>query len=506
MIKVLISLFLAIVASYSVAQTSSGSGGPANSSDTLVPATLQWQIGSTARYTSQLEVACAPTEQYWRDSYKDILASNSDYSIYTYYHKESSDKSSWTCDANLHHISQNYDTLLQRTQPNRTYMCDDGVTPPIAGTNPPMCHTNPPLCTDTNKYLRRFDYHVKPFVAPVEYEGCAIAVDEVGDCYTGKLGAWCNVFFHKTGVTYKGPDLTQSGGSPDGDPSTDGSRTPSPPFVNQDPGGGPQKCSNCPPCPSGTSQVGIDSTGIPICQGPGTKPDNGPTPPPVTTKPPVTTTDDQGNTKTVQETVQQNADGSQTTTTTTTVKGSDGSTTVTVSKDTSKASDGKDGKQDSTSDKDGLCKQNPNLTICRNSSVSGTCGEITCSGDAIQCATLQAAAKMQCKQQQDDDDLKANPRVADGDATLAGNDAMKGEVDGMLKGETVDVSASAIDQGAFLPSSCIGDKTFTVAGHSISYSFASLCANVQPLRYVFMAIAFLIVYLTLARSSVGGGS
>jgi hypothetical protein len=210
---------------------------------------------------------------------------------------------------------------------------------------------------------------------------------------------------------------------------------------------------------------------------------------------------------TTQQTIQQNSDGSTTTTTTTTTVGVDGSKTVTVGSQTSNNGVGGAGKQDTpNADQMNLCKQNPNLSICQNSSVSGDCASgLTCSGDAVQCATLMAAQKLQCARQADEDALKASPSKALGDSILAGTDPSKGDIDTLMKGDTVDMSAPALDQGGFIGGgSCIPDKTFTVMGQAVTVSFATVCSNVQPLRYIVMACAFILVYLMVARSVING--
>jgi hypothetical protein len=215
----------------------------------------------------------------------------------------------------------------------------------------------------------------------------------------------------------------------------------------------------------------------------------------------VVVTNADGSKTTTTATTQTNADGSQTTTTTKVTEGVDGSKTVTQDAATGKNAAGTDGKQDTPSDdKANLCKQNPTLTVCRNSTVSGTCGQISCMGDAIQCETLRAAAKIQCQQQADIDELKASPLKATGEAILSGAGSEKATLDALVKGDTVDLSAPKLDAAGFVPGSCLGNKTFTVLGRSVSVSFAQLCSDIQPLRYVIMACAAILSYLIVARS------
>ena len=261
------------------------------------------------------------------------------------------------------------------------------------------------------------------------------------------------------------------------------------------------------PCPKGTVQGGFDQDGIAICMGTGSDPQNPQTPPPVTTKPPVTTNNADGSTTTTQQTVQTNSDGSTTTTTTTTVVAADGTKSVTSGSQTSNTPTGTAGRQDTpNTDQMNLCKQNPNLSICRDSTVSGDCtAGVVCTGDAIQCATLQAAQKLQCARQADEDGLKASASKTLGDSILGGTDPSKSAIDTLIKGDTADMSAPTLDQGGFVGGgSCIPDKTFSVMGQSVTMSFATVCSNIQPLRYAVMACAFILVYLMVARSVING--
>ena len=333
--------------------------------------------------------------------------------------------------------------------------------------------------------------------------GCMMTTTEVHTCITyGSTGVtWCEIDGKLTGA--KCNAVTENASNTDygaGGAKPAGASTPStlPPTKS----GGKNV-----PCPTGTVQGGFDSAGIAICIGTGSNPQNPQTPPPVTTKPPTTVTNSDGSTTTTQQTVQQNADGSSTTTTTTTIVAADGSKTVSSGSTTTNSTAGTPGKQDTTAiDQANLCKQNPMLSICRNSSVSGDCtAGVVCTGDAIQCATLQAAQKLQCARQADEDGLKASGSKTLGDAILGGTDPSKGAIDTLIKGDTADLSAPVLDQGGFVGGgACIPDKVFSVMGRPVTVSFAAVCSNIQPLRYVVMACAFILVYLMVARSVING--
>lgn len=253
-------------------------------------------------------------------------------------------------------------------------------------------------------------------------------------------------------------------------------------------------------CPGGTTQAGADSSGITICIGTGVNPVNGSNTS-TTSPPPTTTTGSDGTKTTTSVTTSTNSDGSVTTTTTTTVVSPDGTVKTSQSTSTGPTPGGTGGKSDSSKD---FCTANPGLTICQNSSVSGSCGQTACQGDAIQCATLRAAAAMQCAQQQDTDALKALPQKALGDQIMAGNDPMASQISDALKGTDVDMSRISFDQSGFLSGgSCLANRSFVVMGQLVSVDFTTVCNNIVSLRAVMMAVALIMSYLIVARSVVG---
>lgn len=253
-------------------------------------------------------------------------------------------------------------------------------------------------------------------------------------------------------------------------------------------------------CPGGTVQAGVDSGGTPVCIGTGTNPSTSTST--STTSSPTTTTTASDGTKTATSTTSTtNTDGSVTTTTSTTVTSPDGTVKTSQSSQTGPAPSGAGGKND---DKNDFCTANPGLTICQNSSVSGSCGQTACQGDAIQCATLRAAAAMQCAQQQDTDALKAMPQKALGDQIMAGADPMAGQIADTLKGTDVDMSHVSFDQSGFLGGgTCLANRSFVVMGRAVPVDFTTVCNNIAPLRAVMMAVALIMSYLIVGRSVVG---
>lgn len=324
--------------------------------------------------------------------------------------------------------------------------------------------------------------------------GCKIDVIEVLRCSSLPNGNdVCTWKYETTGTKCTPGD----GSNPPVDPpSPDAPRTDVPPF--DAPKG---------PCPRGSVQVGVNADGIPRCQGTGSEPKN-PQPKPPTIEKEDTKDNGDGSSTTTKTTVTSNADGSKTTVTTTTVTASDGTKTTTEARDTTKApSSGSPGKDDSKKDEEkyDLCKQNPNLTICKNSTVFGRCGEITCEGDAIGCATLRAAAAMQCTQDKERDDFSKQATIPAGNQIIGGADPLAAQIKAVLQGDEHDFSKPTIEDEGFLGAgACLAPITFTFSGKPITANFESVCKNIQPLRYVIMAAAYILVYLMVARSILGG--
>ncbi len=262
------------------------------------------------------------------------------------------------------------------------------------------------------------------------------------------------------------------------------------------------------PCPAGSVPTGLDKNGIMVCTGTTTPP----VPPKISTdKPPVVTQNSDGSTTTTNTKTTTNADGSTTTHTTTTTVGADGGKTTTTGSVTSAVPDGAGGagggstpgKEDAPPSD--FCVQNPQLSICKNSTVAGTCGEVSCTGDAIQCATLRAAAAMECRQAEDIKGMKESPVSSLGEQIMAGADPMKSQITDALKGDVVDMAGKAnLDESSFLPSSCFGAKSFTVMGHTVVADFGAGCSAIEPLKYVLLALAYIAAYLIVGRAITGG--
>ena len=315
---------------------------------------------------------------------------------------------------------------------------------------------------------------------------------QVRQCFARGGDDFCSYTCERNG----NPKSTNDdGNAPDGPQESTDPRKDVPPFES------PNSA-----CPKGTVNAGLSASGIPMCIGTGTDPKNKPPSPPKTESEKTETSADGTKTTTKTE-ITTNSDGSKTTTTTVTITKPDGTKQVDQQKDTSKTPSNAPGKDDSAKDdeKYDLCKQNPHLTICQNSSVAGKCGEISCTGDAIQCATLRAAAAMQCKQQQDADELAKSPLTGLGQQILGGADPAKSEIDSMLKGTEIDMSKPQLDASGFLGAgACFAPISVNVGGHTMTASFDYICDVIDPLRYLVLALAYVAAYLIVARSVTGG--
>lgn len=376
---------------------------------------------------------------------------------------------------------------------NSTGRCQSKVVPPEVAPDP---------CADKNPIVRRWNYPAAgPYPAPGHFGGCVVTAMEMMVCRKSATGSYCMWMVKRTGEKFTGEDKPGVTGndSPEvpADPPVKSPPIENPPKPTDDPGKGP--------CPAGTVHAGMSQSGIPMCIGTGSTPPAKPVQPKTETEKNETAADGTvTNTKTV---ITTNADGSTTKTVTVTATKPDGTKTTSGTADTSATPAGAAGKADRSTDDDkyDLCKTNPNLSVCREGSVTGTCGQIQCVGDAVQCATLRAAAAMECRGKADEDALKALPQTALGNSILSGSDPMKAKIEETMKGTEIDLSKPGLDQTGFIGGgSCLPNKTMTVMGRSVTVEFGQLCTNIQPLRGVVMACALILAYMIVSRSVLQG--
>lgn len=339
---------------------------------------------------------------------------------------------------------------------------------------------------------------------PTSSETCKLqgGVTGVEGCYgiPNADGKTQHMYCIYTGVS-NGQAAEQSGNpAPNGPPgASNGPPTvPEVPRVDMPPVAAPPNSG----CPKGSVMAGYNSSGTPMCVGTGTAPP-GPTPaaPPVNVSKSTTANPD-GSSTTTTTTVTTNADGSKTTVTdkvTTAAApagGGAGATTTEQTKVVSATPSGAPGTE-TKPDQVNFCKQNPTLSICRESSVSGTCGQTACMGDAIQCATLRAAAAMECKQRTDEDALKALSQHALGQAAANGADPDAGTLPSVK-------NASVVDMGTMQASGWIGggsafkDVSFTVQGKTFAVPLNKWTGYLVGLRYALMVVAMLVSFRMLS--------
>lgn len=333
------------------------------------------------------------------------------------------------------------------------------------------------------------DGGMKPM--PSSFGGCNVTPKTVERCYstanaTGGKDFFCKYTFEQTGTV-----------TPQGTPTTQPAPAPSPTTNTTPESKGPTQAGDDPSdtCPEGTSRVGTDSSGIAMCAGSGTNPQTK-DPAPVTEKPPTTTNNPDGSTTTVKESSVKNGDGSTTTTTTTTVTKPDGTKTTSVKTTTSAATNGSDGRPDAPTDPDksDLCKLRPELNICRNSSISGSCSAVACSGDAITCEIARQASVRNCEEKAKEDALKASAQYALGNAAMSGADPLASSLPDPSKPTEI-IAPSSISSGGFLGGgSCFPDTTFAIQGMSVTVPWSSACQYLIGLRAALMAVALMLAF------------
>lgn len=329
---------------------------------------------------------------------------------------------------------------------------------------------------------------------PTNYGGCGVKLTAIGTCSANAGDTspnphlYCNATVTRTGAQ------APTGSDDMSVPSTGAPANPEPVQTQGNSDGS---------CPSGTANIGTDSSGTPICRGNGTS--SGPTKNTSTTTPTTTTTNGDGSTTTSSSTSNGNNDGSTTTTTTACTTATNGVKSCSITGTTSSNASGGSGKSDGKPDdpKD-FCALHPDLTVCVNATVggggcTGASANLSFTGDAIEGAILR---KMR-------DDTCANllPSASKdlGNNLLTGHDPMQSQIDQAQVGDSVDLSQEKLDQSGFLGGgACLSDRSLSFAGHAVPVHFSSICQNILPLRYVIISCALLVAYLIVSKSVLQG--
>jgi hypothetical protein len=401
-------------------------------------------------------------------------------------------------DANCYFIQGNgYGTSVGRQSFGT---CSDGSAPNTALPEAQQC-ADPIVCTPGREFSVTVSQGFKipgtnktsDMKAPTNINGCRVyASSEVVECKASPTGeVFCTWRATEGGVAPAGetpgsPAVMPTDATPDKVPEHN-------PALGQG-------------CPKGTVSLGIDSTGQSICGGSGTSPA---TPTKTEVKEPTTnTTNADGSTTKVETTTRTNTDGSTTTTTKTTTTGADGKVTTTEGSVTGSKPGGAGGvgggqgtSDAKDEDKSDLCKQHPELNICKNSEVSaGACAggtdSTSCTGDAIQCAILREQKKQWCELN------KENPSATLGNQAVAGNDPIKSTLP--TKDNALTINMQSLDQSGFLGGgSCFQNKTVNMMGRSVVLPFSNVCPYLEWLRYVIMLIAALVSFAILKKPVLG---
>lgn len=387
--------------------------------------------------------------------------------------------------------------------------CSDGSAPDTSKPYNEQCGDPAPVCEAGAVSRETFKTGTGPLGAPYATNPifnsmptsdgtCNVDYDTIERCYGRPNAAsteqefYCDFAGKNTGTpTPASENAPQPSSLPPEDPRTPAEAAPFNPAQGQG-------------CPKGTTNIGTDSTGGSICAGSGTSP-IAPTKTEVK-QPTQTTTNPDGSTTQTEVTTRTNTDGSTTTTTKTTTTGADGKVTTTessVTGDRPASSGGGAGRDDSSDETSDFCKKNPQLNVCKNSSVSGDCENTACEGDAITCAILRVQRAQQCKAKTDEDALKASSEYGLGNSILQGNDPLKDSLPSPTKSERFDVSQQLDDSGWLGGGSCFPDKTINIGSKTFVIPFSDMCDYLVPFRYMVMLMAAFFSLSILSRGVFG---
>lgn len=188
---------------------------------------------------------------------------------------------------------------------------------------------------------------------------------------------------------------------------------------------------------------------------------------------------------TTAENTTQNADGTSTTTSTTT--NTDGSVSKTTTQRDAQGNVTSTVTNNYTTTTD-FCAQNPDLTICGESSASTTESCDTppaCTGDAVQCAILTEQWRTRCANVLEETDAN----VQEGQTAIDANGSTLDQLG--VTSETVNI-AGQIEQTAFLGAGCVSDQTVSLGQYgSFTIPFSSLCSTFNILGNILVALAFI---------------
>lgn len=150
-------------------------------------------------------------------------------------------------------------------------------------------------------------------------------------------------------------------------------------------------------------------------------------------------------------------------------------------------------------DKATFCSENPDLSICKTSTFSGTCAAgaaPACDGDPVQCAQANAAFKLECEisTEPTDDAYKLGKSIAGGGADPKGNPLDPANIPQVDVGSIVSAAAG----NRTLSATCIPSPTFSVQGHTYTMDTTLFCQFAQVIGYLMVAASTVIAIRMVA--------
>lgn len=146
-------------------------------------------------------------------------------------------------------------------------------------------------------------------------------------------------------------------------------------------------------------------------------------------------------------------------------------------------------------DKKGFCEENPDVTICKGGSFSGSCANsFSCDGDAVQCATALHLHRARCKDSQDlqsefATQIQEGMDIMNGENSTEAN-AIKNRDSSVTT--TIDLENEISESGDITFSAeCFDDLTITVLGQNIVIPISSMCQYLEMMGYILLALAYL---------------
>lgn len=167
-------------------------------------------------------------------------------------------------------------------------------------------------------------------------------------------------------------------------------------------------------------------------------------------------------------------------------------TTTTVTKD---SAGNVTGTAEKSEKQESFCKQNPESSLCKKSSFGGSCGAVTCEGDAIQCAIAADQYKRNCEWF---DDPAAAQLATVGNAAITGQARPDGHPANSADSQSVSFQ-TVIDQTDRLGGGCPVDVSVSIAGKSLAIPFSAMCDELQLVGNLMVGFCMLVAALIVFR-------